>query len=336
MTDPIHFDLDAVRRRLIECGELATGDPLEAKLVSGGRSNLTYTLHSGGRELVLRRPPLGGVLATAHDMNREVRVISGLAGSDIPVPRLILRPDDSDEVSYYVMTKVEGTMLRTDEDFASVALEDRVPISMRHIDVLASLHIVDPEAVGLSDFGRPDGFAGRQVRRWRKQLDSVRGRDIPDLDTLGDRLASRIPNETYNTLVHGDFRFDNMLVTFEPKPEITGVLDWEMSTYGDPFTDLGFVHLFWEGWRDITGPIAGTPTRHDGYPPFSDLLEAYVAKTGFDVSHLDWYNAFGFYKLAVINEGIYARYMSGKTVGEGFEGIGEMVAPLAARALQDF
>ncbi|EME15384.1 phosphotransferase family protein [Rhodococcus triatomae] len=329
------FDLDEVRTRLRQLGEIRPEDQLEVRLLAGGRSNLTYEVSSPDRAWVLRRPPAGELLETAHDMGREVVVQSALAGSGIPVPRIVFFSSDAPHAggSYYLMDKVEGTLLRTDDDFAAVPHSAREALSHRYIDALAALHRQDVDSVGLSTFGRPVGFSERQVRRWAKQLAASRSRELPELDRLASALADTVPDSAAKSIVHGDFRFDNMIVQLEPQPRIAAILDWEMSTLGDPLTDLGLVHLFWEGWHGIDNPIAGTPVSQSGYPSFDQLAHRYATATGSDLSDQSWYNAFAFFKMAVILEGIHTRFLSGETVGDGFDHIGAMVAPLTERGL---
>ncbi|MGU3586559.1 phosphotransferase family protein [Rhodococcus sp. C26F] len=329
------FDVAEVRARLQQVGELGADEDVTVRLLAGGRSNLTFEVSSPNRSWVLRRPPAGELLETAHDMGREVAVQSALANSGIPVPRIVYSSSDAPHAggSYYLMDKVDGTVLRTDADFESVPLSQREALSHQYIDSLASLHTQDVEAVGLSSFGRPEGFLERQVRRWTKQLSSSRSRELPELDRLSAALAGSVPATAKPSVIHGDFRFDNMIVQLEPHPSIAAILDWEMSTLGDPLTDLGLVHLFWEGWKGIDNPIAGTPTSHAGYPSFSALAQRYSSTTGTDLSNQVWYNAFAFFKMAVILEGIHTRFLNGETVGDGFDNIGAMVAPLTERGL---
>jgi aminoglycoside phosphotransferase (APT) family kinase protein len=334
--DTLPFDLGVVRERLIAIGEMKPGAPLDARLVAGGRSNLTYGLDTSGRSWILRRPPLGAHLDTAHDMRREATVQRALSGTEVPVPRIVLSEHGTEAAhaggSFYVMDRIAGDVLRTDGDFAAVSVDDRRLLSERYVDTLAALHTVQWAQVGLDDFGRPGNFAARQMRRWSGQLDATRGRSLPALDRLQMRLASSTPDTARTTIVHGDFRFDNMIVDRQTT-SIVAVLDWEMSTLGDPLTDLGLVSLFWEGWSGIDNPIAGTPADHVGYPAFGDLAERYRTATGFDLVGFDWYQGFAFFKMAVILEGIHVRFERGDTVGDGFDTIGEMVEPLAERGL---
>ncbi|MGW5385722.1 phosphotransferase family protein [Nocardia sp. NPDC003963] len=329
------FDLSLVRAQLERLGELGTSEDLAAELIAGGRSNLIFELVSPTRSWILRRPPIGHRLRTAHDMDREVTIQRALAGGPVPVPRIVLADSDAAHAggSYYIMDKVDGAVLRTDADFETVDIDRREQFSYAYIDCLAALHTRDHLSLGLQEFGHPTGFLERQVRRWATQLEASKSREIAILEQLGSKLGEQIPQQSATTIVHGDFRFDNMITQLSDTTAIAAVIDWEMSTLGDPLTDLGLVHLFWSGWQGIDNPIAGTPAAHQGYPPFEALRDRYTAATGFDTTALDWYSAFAFYKLAVILEGIHFRYVSGKTVGDGFADIGAMVQPLAERGL---
>ncbi|MDV8071333.1 phosphotransferase family protein [Rhodococcus sp. IEGM 1366] len=329
------FNLAEVRAHLEQLDELGTGEDLTVRLLAGGRSNLTFELSSPSRSWVLRRPPAGELLETAHDMRREVTVQAALASGRIPVPRIVLSSANATHSSdsYYIMEKVEGRVLRTDANFLDVPEKHRETLSFRYIDALAQLHTEDVETIGLSSFGRPDGFLERQVRRWSKQLEVSRSQDLPELDRLADELKCALPRTMASSVVHGDFRFDNMIVQLEPQPEIAAILDWEMATLGDPLTDLGLVYVFWEGWHGIDNPIAGSPGSHLGYPTFDALAQRYSASTGAGLDDLEWYNAFAFFKMAVILESINTRFLNGETVGDGFETIGSMVSPLTERGL---
>ncbi|WP_415977157.1 phosphotransferase family protein [Rhodococcus sp. 077-4] len=333
-TEP--FDVTTVRDRLRELGELDADHTLDVRLLAGGRSNLTYVLSSSaGREWILRRPPIGSRLETAHDMGREVTIQRALSDSAVPVPRIVFYDADADHAggSYYIMDRVVGDVLRTDAEFSALEQRHRDPLSYEYIDALAALHTVDYTSLELENFGRPSGYLERQVRRWTKQFAASKSRELPLVEQLGSALAERIPHTCAHAIVHGDFRFDNMIIGVDPSPRIAAVLDWEMSTLGDPLTDLGLVHLFWSGWEGIDNPIAGTPSSHSGYPSFEDIAERYAVSTGFDLDGLGWYSSFAFFKMAIILEGIHLRFTNNETVGEGFENIGTMVAPLAERGL---
>jgi aminoglycoside phosphotransferase (APT) family kinase protein len=215
----LHAFLDRERPGLV-AGEL------RGEVIAGGRSNLTYDVTDGHSSWVVRRPPLGHVLATAHDMSREHRVISALEPTDVPVPRTYVLCEDPDVLGapFYVMEKVGGTPYRRAAQLEAIGAERTGDICLRMVDILGTLHEVDPEKVGLGDFGRPEGFLDRQVRRWKKQLDSSRSRDLPGMDDLHARLEANVPEQQGPAIVHGDYRLDNLLV--DDSDRVTAVLDW--------------------------------------------------------------------------------------------------------------
>jgi aminoglycoside phosphotransferase (APT) family kinase protein len=302
--------------------------PLDVTLIAGGRSNLTYLIVHSGQSLVLRRPPLGHVLATAHDMRREYTVLTALADTDVPVPKTLAFCDDADVIGapFYVMEYVDGTLYRTHAD-----LEKADPaLGFALADTLGTLHAVVPEDVGLQGFGRPEGFLERQLRRWRKQLDASYSRPLPGATELVERLEKTLPAQGKSAIVHGDFRLDNVIVR---DGAIVAVLDWEMSTLGDPLTDLGITCVYWDGvggYGDVLPPSPGTLP---GWPSRAEFIERYARGT--DIENLEWYVAFAYFKLAVILEGIWYRYTQGLTVGEGFDQIGAGVPELIARGLRE-
>ncbi|MGP4029665.1 phosphotransferase family protein [Actinomadura sp. 3N407] len=314
-------------------------------LIAGGRSNLTYGIVlDGGRRIVLRRPPLGHVQPTAHDMGREYRVLTALGeGTAVPVPRTLAFCDDEDVIGarFYLMDYVEGRVLRSREDAEDLTPGQASGLSEALAAALAAIHTVDVKAVGLEDFGRPSGYMARQLKRWGKQWDgsqeAVRAtgttRDLPEYDRLVARLADRMPADAPARLVHGDFRLDNALARLEPRPEIAAVVDWEMSTLGDPLSDLGLTLVYWAEADDADRlPVGATITSAPGFFTRREFTERYAALTGFDLGDLDFYVAFACFKLAVILEGIHARYLQKATIGEGFEQIGEGVPILLDRA----
>ncbi|MFD3487126.1 phosphotransferase family protein [Streptomyces sp. NPDC058665] len=300
------------------------GGPLSARLIEGGRSNLTYLIGDGTHEWVVRRPPLGHVLATAHDMTREFRVISALHPTAVPVPGPLLLCEDPDVLGapFYVMEYVAGTPYRTAEQLAPLGPGRTRTALLGLVDTLVELHAVDPAAVGLADFGRPEGFLDRQLRRWAKQLDASRNRDLPGIDELHAALGRSLPGSPAPTVVHGDYRLDNVLLGDDDR--IKAVLDWEMSTLGDPLTDLGLLVMY-SAPLEITGSPISTTAGAAGHPDPAELVERYAARSGRDTSAIAWYTAFAWFKLAVILEGIHYRYTLGRTVGGGFERIGDLV-----------
>ncbi|MEV8316862.1 phosphotransferase family protein [Streptomyces sp. NPDC059900] len=321
---PPGLDLDQLRGHLDRERPGLVGGPLTARLIEGGRSNLTYAVTDGTTRWVVRRPPLGHVLATAHDMKREHRVISALHGTDVPVPAPLLLCEDDAVLGapFYVMEFVDGTPYRTAQELAPLGAERTRAAVLGLVDTLVDLHSVDPQAVGLGDFGRPDGFLDRQLRRWGKQLDASRNRDLAGIDELHAALGRQLPVSPAATVVHGDYRLDNVLIGDDDR--IKAILDWEMSTLGDPLTDLGLLVMYSTRLELPDSPIsttAGAP----GHPDAAELIERYAARSGRDVSAVSWYTAFAWFKLAVILEGIHYRYTLGQTVGAGFDRIGELV-----------
>ncbi|MFJ6197014.1 phosphotransferase family protein [Micromonospora sp. NPDC092111] len=318
--------------------ELADG-PLRATLIAGGKSNLTYLLRCGERELVLRRPPLGHVLATAHDMAREHRVISALAPTAVPVPHVVLLCADPAVIGapFYLMERVPGEVFRRRQQTDPLTAGQRRDLAWAMMDTLAALHAVDPAQVGLADFGRPGGYLGRQVRRWAGQLDRSRSRELPGMDELRDALAASVPEgANAGRIVHGDYRLDNLLATVDPV-SVRAVLDWEMATLGDPLADLGLLLTYWDVLGDSElaegNPVADGVGPRAGFPTGAELIDRYAGRSDVDVGPLHWHLALGCFKLAVICEGIHYRHTLGQTLGGGFDRIGEMVTPLVEHGL---
>ncbi|MFB9892482.1 phosphotransferase family protein [Planobispora takensis] len=313
------------------------GEPADISLISGGRSNLTYVVETPERRLVLRRPPLGHVLPTAHDMRREWRVISALAPTPVPVPEPLAFCGDEDVIGapFYLMGHVDGAAVRSQEDAGSLTPGQTRRLSERLAEVLAAIHAVDYREVGLGDFGRPEGYMARQLERWGQQWERSKTADLPGHDRLAARLRERLPARSASTLVHGDYRLDNTLVRLAPEPDILAVVDWEMSTLGDPLADLGLTLTYWQDPGDderASIPVAAGVTVAPGFLTAREFAAHYAKVSGADLTDLDFYVAFGNYKLAVIVEGIHARFLQGKTVGEGFEHIGDGVPTLIERA----
>jgi aminoglycoside phosphotransferase (APT) family kinase protein len=303
------------------------GGPVTGRLLAGGKSNLTYEVSSGNRTWVVRRPPLGHVLATAHDMGREYQVISALRDSAVPVPLAIALCADPGVLGapFYVMSKVNGVAYRSDAQIAVLGPQRTRAIAGRMTDTLADLHAVDYEAAGLSSFGRPAGFLPRQVRRWKKQLDASRSREVPGIDELHALLAAAADGADGGpaTIVHGDYRLDNLLV--DPSDKIAAVVDWEMATIADPLTDVGLLIVYQRLGELGDGPLA---SQAPGYPAEADVLERYALRSGRDLSDLGFHIALASFKLAVIMEGIYYRYTHGQTVGIGFQNTGTLAGRL--------
>ncbi|MFJ1600770.1 phosphotransferase family protein [Streptomyces sp. NPDC088261] len=321
---PPGLDPEKLRAHLDRARPGLVSGPLDARLIEGGRSNLTYTVTDGTGSWVVRRPPLGHVLATAHDMRREYRVISALHPTNVPVPEPLLFCADESVLGapFYVMEHVAGTPYRTAEQLAPLGPARTRAAILSLVDTLVDLHAVDPEAVGLGDFGRPDGFLDRQLRRWGKQLAASRGRELAGIDELQAALGRALPHSPEPTVIHGDFRLDNVLIGEGDR--INAVLDWEMSTLGDPLTDLGLLVMY-SARLEVTGSPISTTAGAAGHPEPAELVERYAARSGRDTGAIAWYTAFAWFKLAVILEGIHYRYTLGQTVGPGFDRIGALV-----------
>lgn len=304
------------------------GGPLTASLIAGGKSNLTYVVSDGRQEWIVRRPPMGHVLATAHDMGREHRVMSALRDTEVPVPTTygICTDDSVVGAPFYVMERVAGMPYRYAHELQPLGPERARTISTRLVDTLAVLHQVDPKAVGLEDFGHPQGYLGRQVARWKKQLDASHSRDLPAAEALYSRLAADVPQESTVGIVHGDYRLDNLL--FDEHDQPTAVLDWEMATLGDPLADLALMLIYHRlgmaANLDSVTDVARTP----GFLPEADIIERYAAGSRRNLSRLGFYLGLAAFKLAAILEGIHYRYLNGQTVGEGFDNIGDAIHPL--------
>ena len=311
---------------------LSPAGTLRAELITGGRSNLTYRITDGTRIWVLRRPPLGHVLPTAHDMSREFRVISALADTDVPVPAALVLCTEVDVIGapFYVMDLVEGTVLdETRLAGMDAAVAGRVSAEL--LDTLVALHAVDPRRVGLGDFGRPEGFLGRQLQRWHAQ--SLASQQSPrELEeAVRGALMATFPAEKRSSIVHGDYRLTNVM--FDADNRIVAVVDWEMATLGDPLTDVGLLYVYQRLSEDGAAVMPVMPTEKGFLSP-AELLEGYARRTERNDTNMWWYVAFGYYKLAVICEGIAARYTRGMTLGGGFEQFGALVPVLLSHAEQ--
>ena len=304
-------------------------------LIAGGKSNLTYRVDSPAGSVVLRRPPLGHVLPTAHDMVREHTVLSALSGTDVPVPRTLHLCTDTAVLGqpFYVMEHVVGHVCREDlpPGYAD-APEQRRAVGEGLVEVLARLHEVRPDDVGLSAFGRPEGYLDRQVRRWLKQWDATRLEGHDELDALGADLAAAVPTTQRSAVVHGDYRLDNTILDPTSPGRVAAVLDWEMSTLGDPLADLGILLGYWSQADDAGARtealVVPAATVLEGFPTRAEVAERYAARTGLDLEPLPWYVSFAAFKLAVVCAGIVARVKGGAMVGPGFDGIEERIGPL--------
>lgn len=329
------LDLDSLERWFSR--NVAPVSELQARIIGRGLSNLTYEISDGSRHWVLRRPPLSHVLPTAHDMRREFTVQRALAATPVPVPKMIAFCDDEAVIGapFYVMEYVDGEVPSDSEAFEARFDESaRATVSRRLVEVLVELHSVDFASVGLEGFGKPEGYMRRQVTRFVDQLRRSKTRDLPVLDELATRLESAVPDTGRNSIVHGDYRLDNTILS--PAGEIAAVLDWELSTLGDPLADLGMLSMYWadpgdELFQDAPGVESSLITTLPGFMRKDDALQYYSELSGIDLDNIAFYETFAHFKLAVILEGINKRFQAGGTVGEGFEKVADMVVKVAER-----
>jgi aminoglycoside phosphotransferase (APT) family kinase protein len=313
----------------------------DVALISGGKSNLTYRVASDAGEVILRRPPLGHILPTAHDMRREYRVMTALAHTAVPVPRTFHLGDaDSPlDAPFYVMERVLGHICRNALPPGYADAPDGCrKIGEALVDVLADLHRVDPASVGLGEFGRPAGFMERQLRRWSQQWEASKTVDLPALDALRDDLVAAQPEQRATAVVHGDYRLDNTILHPTEVGAIVAVLDWEMSTLGDPLADLGAMLAYWSQTDDSDvlrrARMMAPLTAREGFPTRAEIIERYALRTGIDTSDIGWYQAFAYFKLAVVCQGIAARAAGGSMIGDGFDQAERLVAPLVEAGRQ--
>jgi aminoglycoside phosphotransferase (APT) family kinase protein len=313
--------------------------PLRYELIAGGRSNLTYRVtDADGRHFALRRPPLSHVLPTAHDMAREYRVITALQPTVVPVPVTygLCQDDEVNGRPFYVMEFVEGHIVRDAESAErDLDLDSRRRAGESIADTLAALHAVDVDAVGLGDFAKRHGYIERQLRRWYEQFRNspVEGADTTTIiSAVHDRLAADIPEQVGTAIVHGDYRLDNTVLG--PDGRVRAVLDWEICTLGDPLADLGLLMVYWTEAGDEAALLGVTPTTVPGFPGRAEMRDRYQAASGRDLGRLDFYVAFGYWKLACILQGVYARYVGGATAGDrsSVDGFATSVVRLAEMA----
>jgi aminoglycoside phosphotransferase (APT) family kinase protein len=328
---PVGLDLDALTCWLDREQPSLRRGPLTASLLTGGRSNLTYRLTDGVARWALRRPPLAHTLPTAHDMAREFRILRGLHGTEVPVAEPVVLCEDVEVIGapFYVMDFVDGVVLDQPH-----ALDDLTPATAARscdllVDTLLAIHALDANGVGLGELGRPDGFLDRQVRRWSKQWDASETEPRPDYQQLRDALADTVPPQSAAGIVHGDYRLTNVIYSVDID-QIAAVVDWEMATLGDPLTDVGLLVVYQE-LANAGGFVMPALSVDAGFVTAADMVKRYAVGSPRDLSSLPWYVAFGWFKLAVIAEGIHNRFLQGKTVGPGFDQFGSSV-PILIRS----
>jgi aminoglycoside phosphotransferase (APT) family kinase protein len=327
--NPPGLDLPALQRFFADSVPHAAG-PVQARLITGGKSNLTYLISDGANRWVLRRPPLGPLTPSAHDMAREYRVVRALHDTEVPVAAAVVLCEDLNVIGapFSVVSYVEGRTLQDGADAAALTADEARNCSNALVDALVALHAVPYVDVGLAEFGRPDGYLTRQVRRWRDQWDRVATRELADLDRLHSALAASVPEHSGSSIVHGDYRLDNTILDRAEIGRVVAIVDWEMATLGDPLADVGLLQVYWD---PISEPVLGVrhaPSANRGFATADQLADRYATATGADLDKLPFYRALGYFKVAVIAEGIHQRHLAGKTVGPGFDTVGDAVAIL--------
>ncbi|SEH18176.1 Predicted kinase, aminoglycoside phosphotransferase (APT) family [Natronorubrum sediminis] len=336
-------DLDALEAFLeTHLGPAAT---FEVHRHPGGHSNETLFITWGAEEFVVRRPPPGETADTAHDVIREYTVLEALQDSDVPIPTTEVASEDHDIIGsdFYVMEKKDGVVIREDEPEEVTDPSQRRWIGTEMIDTLAAIHGVDHEKVGLDGFGRPDGFTQRQVDRWEQQYDwafetTAEEREIPEVHELTDWLQNNVPTDHPHALVHGDYKLDNVMFELGSEPKTVAVLDWEMSTIGDPFTDLGWLLSYWPDESDETTKVGTAKDAayllRNGYPARDELVERYESATGYTFENDRFYRALAYYKLGGIGEMFFRRHLEGNAADDRYPLMEERVPELARRALR--
>ena len=320
----------------LRAGLPETAGPFSLRQFGGGHANLTYEVRFGSREYVLRRPPLGPVAPSSHDMKREHRVLATLPDIFPWAPRSYLYCGDAALIGaeFHVMERRYGIVIRSDlpEEFkGDTALAWRIGEML--VDTLAALHTAEAAAAGLGDLGRPEGYVERQLEGWTKRWHAAKDKDLPRVDEMARWLRQHVPKPQAASLLHNDFKLDNMIVGSDDPGRAVAVLDWDMCTRGDPLMDLGYMLNYWseagddEAWRRA----AFMPTWYPGFPNRAQAVERYAQKTGFTIEDVRWYHVFGVFKLTGVIQQIYIRYLRGQTSDARFAAFGERVATLAEK-----
>jgi aminoglycoside phosphotransferase (APT) family kinase protein len=286
--------------------------PLEFSLIAGGHSNLTFKCtDANDKACVLRRPPLGHVLESAHDMGREHKIISALAGTDVPVAHTfgLCTDIEVNGAPFYVMEYVEGMVPHDSEVARDLPVQERHGIGLHVIDILSRLHKINPDEVGLGDLGRKEAYLARQLKRWTKQWEASKTHEVPEMEETNRILAERMPDQVGATIVHGDYRLGNMMVK---DGQIQAILDWELCTLGDPLADFGYLLNAWMNADEVEqGPGDQAPISIGGFPSRDELCDVYSNNTGRDLTNINYYRAFSHWRLAAIGQGVYKRYLVG-------------------------
>ena len=343
---PTEADLvDRGNLRAFLAAQLGREEDIDVERHDQGFSNETLFVTWGDTELVVRRPPPGETAETAHDVLREYEVVDALQDTEVPVPRTVAATEDSDVIGcpFYVMERLPGDVLRFSEPDRFENPAARAGIGEEMIDTLAAIHTLDPEAVGLGEFGDPAGFTERQVERWRGQFEwafeeTTDSREVPEIERIGDWLEAHCPDDHEHALVHGDYKLDNVIFGPGAEPRLSGVLDWEMSTLGDPLTDLGWFLFFWLDEGDDLSPLMQTMApvflTDDDYHTRGELVARYEDRTGFAIEDMRFYRVLAVYKMAALGEMFYARYLMGNSDSTFYAMMEDGVPQLAAHGIE--
>jgi aminoglycoside phosphotransferase (APT) family kinase protein len=316
-----------------ELPEMTGEAEMEVEQFPGGHSNLTYLLRFGANELVLRRPPFGPVPPRAHDMARECRVLSAVHAAFPLAPKPFVLCEDLDVIGavFYVMERRRGLVVRTEEPeqiAGNVAL--RTNISGSIVDTLADLHAIDVTSHGLDSLGKPAGFVARQIKGWTERWHGSKTSDVDEMESLAAWLEDHTPLDPAKpSVVHGDYKLDNVMLAEDEPERLVGVFDWEMSAIGDPLVDLGILLCYWVHVAAAGSDAIATVTTRDGWFDREQILQRYAARSGRDLSGIRVFEVFAVFKLAVVIQQIYARYVKGQTDDPRFAGLGDRVSALA-------
>lgn len=310
--------------------KLSLSDALEIRQFPGGFSNLTYLLKMGAKEMVLRRPPFGANIKSGHDMSREYKILSKLEGHYDKIPKAILFEENVDVLGapFYVMDRVQGVIIRPKMPKESYPDQAQMrTISESLVDTFVELHKVDYKAAGLGDLGRPEGYNERQIHGWIKRYNNAQTDDIPEMEKTASWLMKHIPAESTYSLIHNDFKYDNMILDPNDLGKVRAILDWEMATLGDPLMDLGTSIGYWvnQDDPDFMQQLQLSPTTLPGNPSRGEFVEMYAKKSGLEVGDFVFYFVYGLFKIAVIVQQIYYRYKQGHTQDERFASLGMAV-----------
>jgi aminoglycoside phosphotransferase (APT) family kinase protein len=313
---------------------LAPGAPLVVERITTGHSNETFLVRRGREQWILRRPPRVPLAPTAHDMARESRILAALGSTSVPVPRLVAACTDPVVIGapFHLTARIDGWVIRESVPDAFLADTDGARVGEAFVDALAALHAADWRALGLADFGRPEGFLERQVARWTRQLESYRQRPLPDMDALAAWLATHRPAGEPPTIIHGDYHLDNVIFAPVVPPRVAAILDWETATLGDPLVDLGLATALWPEPGEPSLLLGGLPLGSLGLGSRRGLVTRYAERTGRGLDALPYYQALGLFRLACILEGSWARHVHGAADDPMFASLERGVPAMARRA----